>query len=76
LPGVLYAIIRETLYFGELPRQVWLPIVFLAALVLNFIYLWFSKPNGEGFEGRIGRLISLWLDAKEAELRKRANKEK
>jgi hypothetical protein len=47
-------------------------------LVLNIIYIWFSSPSigpklaGVGQSpGRIRRLFSLWLDAKEAELRRR-----
>jgi hypothetical protein len=53
----------------ELPSPdyewVWLIPV---SLVLNIVYVWLSRRPPD----RIGRLISLWLDAKEAELRSRA----
>jgi hypothetical protein len=48
--------------------------VVACASILNLIYLLFSKPSGSS--GRIRQLFSLWLDAKETELRKRANKDK
>jgi hypothetical protein len=40
------------------------------SLVLNFIYLSASTPKGSPW--RLFRLIGLWFDAKESELRTRA----
>jgi hypothetical protein len=44
-----------------------------SALVLNLIYLIASPPAGKN-ESRLWRLGRLWLDAKENELRRRADK--
>jgi hypothetical protein len=46
-------------------------------LILNLVYLYFSHPAAAGKQSRLGqsrlaRLVSLWLDAKERELRDRA----
>jgi hypothetical protein len=41
-----------------------------ASLILNFIYLAVSAPKSK--RGRLSRLIGLWFDAKESELRARA----
>ena len=43
---------------------------FVLYAALNIIYVWLSSTVGQK-PGRIGRLFSLWLDAKEAELRRR-----
>jgi hypothetical protein len=42
-------------------------------LIVNIVYVWFSHP-GDIPRGpsRISRIFSLWLDAKETELRARA----
>ena len=44
-----------------------------AALVLNFIYIFWSPPDNT-MGSRYTRLWSLWLDAKERELKERAGK--
>jgi hypothetical protein len=40
--------------------------------ILNLVYLYFSQPAAAGKQSRLARLVSLWLDAKEHELRDRA----
>jgi hypothetical protein len=45
-----------------------------SGLVLNLIYVFFCPPFGTRPQSRLGRLGSLWLDAKERELRERAGK--
>jgi RsiW-degrading membrane proteinase PrsW (M82 family) len=47
---------------------------FLVGLVLNFVYLYRSRPTGIGKQSRLTRLVSLWLDVKERELNDRARK--
>ena len=48
-------------------------LLFLALLILNLVYLLFA-PSQPKHAGRFSRLIGLWFNAKEAELRKRAGK--
>jgi len=49
--------------------QFWLGWGIVICLALNFVYLLLNKdPNW-----RVFRLIDLWFDAKESELRQRAN---
>jgi len=43
-----------------------------AFLVFNIFYLLSSRPAQDHFPSRLSRLLSLWLDAKEHELRERA----
>jgi len=43
---------------------------FIAGFALNLIYLWNSRP--EGRLGRVARLASFWLLAKERELKQRS----
>jgi hypothetical protein len=50
--------------------QFWFALGMLTLLALNFIYV--LRGNGSG--GRIFRLIGLWFDAKESELRQRADR--
>jgi hypothetical protein len=53
--------------------QFWLGTGILTTLGLNFLYLLLARYDNPG---RIFRLINLWFDAKESELRRRAqNKE-
>jgi hypothetical protein len=53
----------------------------MIGLILNLVYLYFSHPAAARKQSRLGhrlkqsrlaRLVSLWLDAKERELRDRA----
>ena len=48
----------------------WIAVALLGGLALNFGYLMISQPIRS--PSRVGRLISLWLDAKEVELKARA----
>jgi hypothetical protein len=52
----------------------WVVYAFAAGLALNSVYLAIAQPAGSGF--RIFRLVGLWLDAKEAELRERTQRPK
>ncbi len=55
--------------------EFWLSWGMLAFLGLNFLYLITHDQFRIGFpSNRISRLIGLWFDAKESELRKRANR--
>jgi hypothetical protein len=47
---------------------------FVIGLILNLVYLYFSHPAAAGKQSRLARLVSLWLDAKERELRDRAER--
>ena len=70
---VLYAIGEDSRRSGHIPPWVFLiPI----SLLLNIGYVWFSQPAHGQKTSRIGQLFSLWLDAKETELKRRANPEK
>jgi hypothetical protein len=63
-----------TYNMGEQPRNVpWFIWLFWVGLALNFFYLVFSNSSKPS-SGRISRLIRLWLDAKENELRSRAKR--
>jgi hypothetical protein len=73
---VIYAVSSEIGRHGTREIALWFWLV-PASLTLNIIYVWFCPPPGnEDKEGgnRIGRLLSLWLDAKETELRDRAGR--
>jgi len=48
--------------------------MFLIGLVLNLIYLVCCPPSIPKRPSRLRKLVSLWLDAKERELRDRAGK--
>jgi hypothetical protein len=48
-------------------------IFIIAMLLMNFIYVVRNPPPAGS---RLGRIVSLWLDAKERELRERAGKTK
>jgi hypothetical protein len=52
--------------------EIWIAWGILICLALNFVYLLAHK----GSSGRIFRLIGLWFDAKESELRRRAGQDK
>jgi hypothetical protein len=72
---VLYAIHEQIQDFGHLDFddwRDWVAIMIPPALVLNLVYLVFGVSRSTS--GRFSRLVGLWLDAKEAELRKRAGK--
>ena len=62
-------IVYEVHKYGR-PDPLWV-LLLPPGLLLNVVYLLFHYPI-QG-QGRLLRLIGLWLDAKEAELRKRAN---
>jgi len=53
------------------PDPLWPALLLPPGLFLNVVYLMFHHPI-QG-QGRLLRLVGLWLDAKEAELRKRAD---
>ena len=55
---------------GEWRRSSEFVMVLLICLALNFIYLLLNQQTSNW---RIFRLIGLWFDAKESELRRRAN---
>jgi hypothetical protein len=57
-------------------REAWwaIPVLSLVAVLLfvNFFYLYSEKREPSAPPRRLARLFSLWLDAKESELRRRA----
>jgi hypothetical protein len=62
--------------YGRL-EPLWPAFVFPAFLFLNLAYLMFARAKATTWLNqatRLSRLFTLWLDAKEAELRKRAGK--
>ena len=52
----------------------WIIAGFIASCLLNAAYLLWARPSGEPRKSRIFGLFSLWLDAKESELRGRAKR--
>ena len=54
----------------------WLGYGIFAFMVLNFFYLLLGNGPSNWRNWRIFRLIGLWLDAKENELRKRAGQDR
>jgi hypothetical protein len=66
--------------FATLPRAYRTPdqdifaLAGMAALVLNFIYVFVCPPFGTRPKSRLLHLGGLWLDAKERELSERAQK--
>lgn len=48
----------------------WLTASYCVGLFINAGYL-LANPRGGGRPSRIGRLVGLWFDAKEADLKKR-----
>lgn len=58
---------------GKDTNPVWLDAVLVGGFGLNFLYLVFGRREIH-MPSRLSRLASLWLDAKEVELRKRAGK--
>jgi hypothetical protein len=64
-------IIYESIHFHPSPD--WVGLVVPLCLALNIFYLLRSAPQKAS--GRIGRLIGLWMDAKEAELRRRSKRD-
>ena len=65
--SILAGFAYETYEHGQPNRQLYGLLIFLA---LNFVYLLLADQPSSG---RIFRLIGLWFDAKESELRQRAN---
>lgn len=55
------------------PSPAWVGFVVPLGFALNIFYLLRSGPRKAS--GRIGRLIGLWMDAKEAELRRRSKRD-
>jgi len=51
----------------------WVDVLLMTSFVLNAAYLCFGVSNSKA-PSRVGGLFNLWLDAKEAELRRRAGK--
>jgi hypothetical protein len=49
-----------------------IPLMIIGGLILNLVYLYFSHPAAARKQSRLARLVRLWLDAKERELRDRA----
>lgn len=50
----------------------WPLIAIPAFCILNLAYVYFSTPLYSLRKGRLSRLVSLWFEAKEAELKRRA----
>jgi hypothetical protein len=65
--GMLYDI--STTYYGRLNRLEFPEFAVLVGLILNLTYLIFGSRPAPRSVIRLRRLISLWFDAKEAELR-------
>jgi hypothetical protein len=51
-----------------------LAVMFIGGLILNLVFLYFSHPAAAGKQSRFARLVRLWLDAKERDLRDRAKR--
>ena len=72
LVAFLY-ILWNALRHGGVDAPLWLVVAILGPLCLNLVYVWYSQPGTN--PGRLARLFSLWLDAKETELKNRAKHE-
>lgn len=70
--AALIAILRDALTEHRTLTSFGLVVIF-AGLAVNIAYLLFAGSS-VGKPDRLTRLISLWLDAKEAELRRRASR--
>ena len=70
--AVLFAWLADTMT-GPLVRdaQFWFALGMLAFLALNFMYLLLGNQL---FNWHVFRLIGLWFDAKESELRQRVDR--
>ena len=70
LAFAIYLVNREIDFYGSLKGDLWGWAVVLTTLVLNFVY----HISNQFFlsKSRISRLINLWLDAIEKELRRRS----
>jgi hypothetical protein len=55
------------------PGAPWFVYVMVGSLILNFVYLLMDHQR-TGERWRVFRIVSLWFDAKEAELSARANR--
>jgi hypothetical protein len=64
-----YAYVDDSRHGNHWP---WWFVLMPTYLLLNILYVWLSAPQNQRSPSRIARLFSLWLDAKEAELRERA----
>jgi len=72
LAFVAYGMYDEYHRYGRLIEPWLITVGVPAFLALNLAYLWQSSSHSAN--GRIARIISLWLDAKENEFKKRADK--
>jgi len=70
LAFAIYLVNREIDFYGSLKGDLWGWAVVLTTLVLNFVYHISNKFFLS--KSRISRLINLWLDAIEKELRRRS----
>lgn len=71
LAGMFYLIIVSPVPL----KPLWPAFVIPIGLLLNLVFLIYADANlATKPMTRIGRLFDLWLDAKEADLRKRAGK--
>ena len=70
LAFAIYLLNREIDFYGSLKGDLWGWAVVLTTLVLNFVY----HISNQFFlsKSRISRLVNLWLDAIEKELRRRS----
>jgi hypothetical protein len=78
--GFVASIAWTLTFFASVPhwgREFWFDfgafVLMSAFVLLNLLYLLFHGPSALGTP-RVARLFGLWLDAKEAELRRRAGK--
>ena len=54
------------------PKPAWVGLVIPLGCVLNIAYIFTSGRGASGQPSRLLRLVSLWMDAKEEEFRRRA----
>jgi hypothetical protein len=62
----------NAIYTVRHPQPEWPIIAIPVFCILNLIYLFLSYPSAAATPIRLVRLIRLWLDAKEADFRRRA----
>ena len=75
----LVAFLHDWRSYGGVTINGWGGFEIVSGVILNLVYLVFGarrRPASGASRppGRFSRLVGLWLDAKEAELRKRAGK--
>jgi hypothetical protein len=71
LAFIVYSIADEERHGGHGHVPLWAYLI-PASILVNLVYVWFSRPRNDRQSNRIARMLSLWLDAKEAELQERA----